>query len=72
MVDVPPRHRHPVAVIHDLLLPRSDRTALVQVIVVVIAFSIGAWFARGERAVLQLVIGVGLVVLGLMAMRTLH
>lgn len=58
--------------IHDLLLPRSDRTALVQVIVVAAVFATAAWFARGERAVLQLVVGVGLVVLGLMAMRTLH
>ena len=56
----------------DILLPRSDQTALLQVIVVVTVWVIAMWFARRERAVLQLVIGLGLVLLALMAMRTLH
>lgn len=56
----------------DILLPRSDRTALVQVIVVAIVWALAMWSARRERAVLQLVAGSGLVLLALMAMRTLH
>ena len=56
----------------DILLPRSDRIALVQVIIVVTVWVVAIWFARRERAVLQLVIGLGLVLLALMAMRTLH
>lgn len=57
---------------HDILLPRSDRTALVQVIVVFAVFVAATWVVRRERALVQLVVGVGLVVLAAMAMRTLH
>jgi hypothetical protein len=56
----------------DILLPRSDRTALIQVIVVASVWLVAIWLSRRERAVLQLTIGLGLVVLALMAMRTLH
>ena len=58
--------------IRDILLPRSDRTALIQVIVVFSVWIVAIWLARRERAVMQLVIGLGMVVLALMAMRTLH
>jgi hypothetical protein len=58
--------------IRDILLPDSDRTALIQVIVVVAIVAIAASVVRRERALVQLVLGVGAVVLGLMSMRTLH
>jgi hypothetical protein len=58
--------------IRDILLPDSDRTALIQVIVVVAIVAIAASVARRERALVRLVLGVGAVVLGLMSMRTLH
>ena len=72
LVDVPERHRDPVTLMRDILLPRSDRTALVQVIVVLAVFVAVTWFVRRERALMQLAIGAGLVVLAAMAMRTLH
>ncbi len=58
--------------IRDILLPHSDRTALIQVLVVVTIVAIATSVVRRERALVQLVLGVGAVVLGLMAMRTLH
>ena len=58
--------------IRDILLPHSDRTALIQVIVVVVIVALATWLVRRERALVQLVLGLGAVVLGLMAMRTLH
>ena len=56
----------------NILLPGSDRTALIQVIVVLAVWGAALWSARRERAVLQLVAGLGLVLLAAMAMRTLH
>jgi hypothetical protein len=58
--------------IRDILLPHSDRTALVQVIVVATIVVAATWLVRRERALVQLVLGLGAVLLGLMAMRTLH
>ena len=58
--------------IRDILLPHSERTALIQVIVVLVATVAVTYLVRRERALVQLVIGVGAVLLGLMAMRTLH
>ena len=58
--------------IRDILLPHSDRTALIQVIVVVVLIGCAAYLVRRERALVQLTLGIGAVVLGLMAMRTLH
>jgi hypothetical protein len=58
--------------IRDVLLPHSDRTALIQVVVVGAVIAAAAWSVRRERALVLLVLGVGAVVLGLMAMRTLH
>lgn len=58
--------------IRDILLPHSDRTALIQVLVVLTIVVVATWLVRRERALMQLVLGIGAVVLGLMAMRTLH
>jgi hypothetical protein len=58
--------------IRDILLPHSDRTALIQVMVVVVIVVVATWAVRRERALVHLVLGLGAVVLGLMAMRTLH
>jgi len=58
--------------IRDVLLPGADRTALLQVIVVV-GTTIGVTFlVRRERALVLLSVGCGMFVLGLMALRTLH
>lgn len=56
----------------DVLLPATDRAALVQVIVVLIAMAVVTIVVRRERALVLLSIGFFLVVLGLMGMRTLH
>lgn len=58
--------------IRDVLLPDSDRTALIQVVVVIVLTGAATYLVRRERALVQLVLGIGAVVLGLMAMRTLH
>ncbi len=56
----------------DILLPATDRAALVQVIVVLVAMAVVTTLVRRERALVLLSIGFFLVVLGLMGMRTLH
>ena len=56
----------------DILLPATDRAALVQVIVVLIAMAVVTTVVRRERALVLLSIGFFMVVLGLMGMRTLH
>ena len=58
--------------IRDILLPHSERTALIQVIVVALVTAIGVYLVRREKALVQLVLGLGLTVLGLMGLRTLH
>ena len=58
--------------IGDILLPHSDRTALIQVLVVLVITGLITWAVRSERVLVQLSLGVGSVLLGLMAMRTLH
>ena len=56
----------------DILLPATDRVALVQLIVVLIAMAVVTTLVRRERSLVLLSIGFFLVVLGLMGMRTLH
>ena len=58
--------------VRDVLLPASDRTALIQVVVVFAATVLVTFLVRKERSLMLLSVGVGLVVLALMAMRTLH
>lgn len=62
----------PLIAIGDILLPRTDAAAGVQVLVVVALTALGVVAVRRERALVTLVIGVGMVVLGLMGMRALH
>ena len=58
--------------IRDVVLPSSDRTALIQVLVVITAVVAVTWLVRRERSLVLLGVGVGMSVLGLMALRTLH
>ena len=58
--------------IRDVLLPASDRTAAVQVAVVILLAVGATWLVRRERALVLLTAGLAMFVLGLMAMRTLH
>ncbi|MEX2625900.1 MAG: hypothetical protein WD225_03390 [Ilumatobacteraceae bacterium] len=56
----------------DLLLPRTDAGVLAQVLIVVVLTVLGVVVARRERAVVLLVVGVGVVLLGMMGVRGLH
>jgi hypothetical protein len=80
MVDIPPRCCDSDGVnvpgsgtpIRDILLPDSDRTALIQVIVIFTATMVATFFVRRERALALLALGIGSVILGIMGLRTLH
>jgi len=56
----------------EILLPRTDAGAFVQVLVVIALTAVAAVAVRRERSLVTLVIGVGMVVLGLIGMRALH
>jgi len=56
----------------ELLLPRTDAGALAQVIGVVVLLATVALAVRRERSLVTLAVGVGMVVLGAMGLRTLH
>lgn len=63
---------NPATPIRDVLPPHSDRIALIQVVVAIIIVATATFLVRRERALVLLVLGLGAVLLGLMAMRTLH
>lgn len=56
----------------DILLPATDRVALVQVIVVLVTMGTVTTLVRRERSLVLLSVGFFLVVFGRMGMRTLH
>jgi hypothetical protein len=56
----------------DILLPRTDPGALAQVVVVAVALVATLVVVRRSTEARLLVLGVGLVALGWMALRTLH
>ena len=58
--------------IGEILLPRTDAGAGVQVLVVIALTAVAAVLVRRERSLVTLVIGVGMVVLGFIGMRALH
>jgi hypothetical protein len=58
--------------VRDILLPATDRAALVQVIAVIVTMTVVTTLLRRERALVLLSVGFFLVVLSLMGMRTLH
>lgn len=58
--------------LRDVLLPSSDLVSLLQVVVVVLVTAGATYLVRGERSLVLLTVGLGLTVLGLMSLRTLH
>jgi len=56
----------------ELWSPRTDAGVLVQVIVTLLIIGVLVWAVRRERALVQLVIGVGMVVLAWYGIRGLH
>lgn len=58
--------------VNAMLLPETDAGAAVQAIAVILAMAVIAVVVRRERSLVTLTVGVGLVVLGFMGLRTLH
>lgn len=56
----------------DLLLPKTDTAVLIQLVVVLLALGIALWRVWSNPDLRLLVIGTGLLVLGLMGLRSLH
>ncbi|MGD9796441.1 MAG: hypothetical protein AB7V43_23490 [Acidimicrobiia bacterium] len=56
----------------DVLFPATDAGAVSQILGVVAVTIIALWFVRRERALVTLVIGVSLVLLGFFGVRGLH
>lgn len=56
----------------DILVPGTDAGALTQIVVVVIAVAATLLIVRRRAEARLLVLGVGLLVLGWMALRSLH
>ena len=58
--------------VRDVLLPATDRAVAIQLVVVLVVIAAALWFVRRERALVELVLGLGLVLVGLMGVRALH
>ena len=59
-------------IVRDVVLPSSDRIALLQMLTVLAFTVLTTYLARRERALMQFTVGLGMTVMGLMALRTLH
>jgi hypothetical protein len=57
---------------NEVLLPRTDAGALAQVIGVIAVTVIVVVLVRRERSLVLLATGAGMVLLGIMGLRTLH
>lgn len=56
----------------DILLPTTDAGVAAQYGLLLVIALTGAWFARQNKDVLRLVIGLTLLTAGLMAIRAIH
>ncbi len=56
----------------DLLLPRTDAGVAVQLVVVVVAYALGAYLLRRQRDWLLLLTGVAVLTVSLFGVRALH
>lgn len=59
-------------IVRDIVLPASDRVALIQVGIVLAITVVATYLVRRERALTTFTIGLGMTALGLMALRTIH
>jgi cytochrome c biogenesis protein CcdA len=57
---------------YDLLLPASDAGVAAQFGLLLVVALIAGWFARHNRDILRLVIGIAILLAGLMALRAVH
>jgi hypothetical protein len=58
--------------IGDLWSPQTDAGVVAQVIVTLLVVGVLVWLVRREKALVQLVVGVGMVVLAWYGFRTIH
>jgi hypothetical protein len=58
--------------IADLWSPQTDAGVIAQVIVTLLIIASSAWLARREKALVQLVVGIGMVVLAWYGIRASH
>jgi hypothetical protein len=56
----------------DVLLPATDAGVALQFGLLLVVAATGAWFARHNKDVLRLIIGLTLLLAGLMAIRAIH
>ncbi len=52
--------------------PQTDAGVVAQVIVTLVVFGLLVWLVRREKALVQLVVGLGIVVLAWYGFRTIH
>lgn len=62
----------PQGKIRDVLLPDTDLAAGVQAVVIVVLMIVVAVLVRKERALVQLTLGIGIFLLAMMGLRSLH
>lgn len=62
----------PGSLIGDLWSPHTDAGVVAQVIITLLAVGALCWLTRREKALVQLVIGVGMVVLAWYGIRAIH
>ena len=56
----------------DLLMPATDEGVAAQFVLLLMVTGVGAWFARHNKDVLRLVVGLALLFAGMMAIRAIH
>jgi len=58
--------------IGELWSPQTDAGVVVQVLVTIALTAVALWLVRRERALVQLVLGIGMVVLAWYGVRAIH
>lgn len=58
--------------IADLWSPQTDAGVITQVIITLLLIGVSIWLVRREKALVQLVVGIGMVVLAWYGIRALH
>jgi len=71
-MDVERRNAVDAVQLGELWSPQTDGGVIVQVIATVTTVGCALWLVRRERALVQLVLGVGMVVLAWYGIRSLH
>jgi hypothetical protein len=62
----------PASAIGDLWSPQTDGGVVAQIIITLLVIGLAVWFVRREKALVQLVVGIGMVVLAWYGFRTIH